>query len=62
MSLDPELSEALASDPIFSSSQAPPEGVSLPDYARQQAKLMLAPSSRYFGERLPPGMLTRLLR
>ncbi len=57
MAIDPELAEALASDPAYTQPLAPPEGMSLPIFARQQSKAMLSPFSKYYGERLPPGML-----
>ena len=57
MAMDSELADALASDPAYTETLEPPEGVSLPTFARQQSKLILSPFSKYYGERLPPGML-----
>lgn len=56
MALDSELASALHSDPVFLHPQAPPEGVPLPDYAREQAKIVIAPFSKFYGNRPPSGM------
>lgn len=56
MALDSELASDLYSDSVFLQPQAPPEGVPLPDYAREQAKIVIAPFSKFYGNRLPSGM------
>lgn len=56
MTMDPELAEALASNPTYTQSLAPPEGMSLASFARQQSQVVLSPFSKYYGERLPPGL------
>ncbi|PIL34600.1 hypothetical protein GSI_03379 [Ganoderma sinense ZZ0214-1] len=53
MAMDSELAEALASDPAYTQPLAPPDGVSLPTFARQQSKAILSPFSKHYGERLP---------
>ncbi|KAM5545521.1 hypothetical protein V8D89_000559 [Ganoderma adspersum] len=52
--MDPELADALASDPVYTQSLGPPEGVSLATFARQQSDVILSPFSKYYGDRLPP--------
>ncbi|KAI0708761.1 alpha/beta hydrolase fold-domain-containing protein [Cerioporus squamosus] len=53
MGYDPELAAALASDSGYTQPQAPPEGVSLVEYARQQANAAIGPFSQYYREHLP---------
>ncbi|RPD55184.1 hypothetical protein L226DRAFT_470675 [Lentinus tigrinus ALCF2SS1-7] len=53
MSYDPEIVAALASDLTYTQSQAPPEGVSLFKYAREQASAAIGPFAKYYRGRLP---------
>ncbi|TFK87906.1 hypothetical protein K466DRAFT_599116 [Polyporus arcularius HHB13444] len=53
MSYDPEIVAALASDPAYTQPQAPPEGISLVEYARQQASAAIGPFAQFYKERLP---------
>lgn len=61
MSYDPEIVAALASNPEYTQPQAPPEGVPLIDYARQQASAVIAPFSQYYKAELPDGTLSFFL-
>lgn len=60
MSYDPEIVAALASDPVYTQPQAPPEGVSLFEYARSQASAAIGPFSKYYKDQLPDGRSTIL--
>ena len=60
MTMNPELAEALASDPAFTAPLAPPEGIPLHEFAREQAKSILTPFVEYYGARLPSGACTDL--
>ena len=54
--INPELAQALATDPSFTRAPPPPpEGVLPQDHARQLLKVGAAPFAEYYGIRLPPG-------